>query len=398
MIPLRIAIVVPGRLHAFELAAALQRQGHEVFVYSNYPVYEAIKFGLNPKTFHGNVLNRVVLRLWLNLFGHSRFQSIRDRIVCNWFDKWALRKIKKEQDFDVVHVFSGVALNILRYTKANKIYSQLVRGSAHIDTQTALLVSEAKRSGVLTDIPSVWMRQREKMEYELADRIIVLSQFALKSFMDQGKNLFSQKISIMSLGTDKSVFEPIPSVIEHRIKRIMSGRKLKVLMAGGLSAQKGAEDFIQTAAALADEMDFSFVGSAESQWQSCASERAPKLKFIARVPQQQLPKIYAEHDIFYFPTIQDGFAVVIAQALASGMCVIASENSAAPDLFDDGKNGFVVPAQQSDYSIELMRKLDGQRERLAEIVKAAVGTDRSRSWEDVATDLAEYSYQNKARK
>ncbi len=395
MTPLRIAIVVPGRLHAFELAAALQRQGHEVFVYSNYPVSEGIKFGLNAKTFRGNVLNRVVLRLWLNVFGSSRFQSMRDRIVCNWFDRWALRKIKKDLPFDVIHIFSGVALNILCYAKDHKIFNQLIRGSAHIETQTALLISEAKRSGGSVDIPSNWMRRREKAEYELADKIVVLSQFSLKSFIEQEGRQFLKKIDVQPLGTDKLMFEPEPSVIEYRIQRVLSGKKLKVLMAGGLSAQKGAADFIEAAACLADEMEFSFVGSAESEWQARCREKAPKLKLIARVPQQQLPLIYAEHDIFYFPTIQDGFAAVIAQALASGLCVIASENSAAPDFLDDGNNGFVVPAQQSEYSIDLMRKLNNERENLAQIIKVAAAAVKSRSWDDAATDFAEHVCQYK---
>jgi glycosyltransferase involved in cell wall biosynthesis len=394
MTPLRIAIVVPGRLHAFELAAALQKQGHEVHVFSNYPVSEALKFGLNPKTYAGNVLNRVALRLCLNVFGVARFQSLRDRFICNWLDRWALRKIKKLPCLDVIHAFSGVALHILQYAKEKNIYSQVLRGSAHIETQTALLLSEAKRSGGVADIPSRWMRQREQAEYALADKIMVLSTFAANSFFAQSPTLSRDKIEIVPLGTDLTVFEASDKVIKQRIERVRNNKKLQVLMAGGFSAQKGAADFIEVAASFSEYMDFSFVGSPEPDWHKRCQEKAPQVKFIDRVPQNTLPAIYAEYDIFYFPTVQDGFAAVIAQALTSGLCVIASENSAAPDIIENAKNGFVVPAQQSKVSIDLLLGLNMEREKIVDIIQAGRGLVKSRSWQDVARHFAEHVAQN----
>lgn len=398
MTPLRIAILVPGRLHAFDLAAALQKQGHEVFVYSNYPLSEGLKFGLNPKTYRSNVLNRVFIRLWLTFLGHSRFQSVRDRIVCNWMDLWALRKIKQDLPFDVIHAFSGVALHCLRYAQKNGIYTQLLRGSAHIETQTALLVSEANRSGGSVDVPSRWMRRREQQEYEIADKIVVLSQFAARSFVSRPGSPFAEKLDLVPLGTDIQMFEPAPGVREKRIQRILSGQKLRVLLVGGLSAQKGAADFIQVAATLAEEMEFSFVGSAETYWQERCKKDAPNVRFVDRVPQQELPAIYAQYDIFYFPTVQDGFAVVIAQALASGLCVLASENSAAPDLIENAVNGYIVPAQQAETTIQLLRELDSQREALSKLVVAANDLVKARTWDDVANDFSGNVYRNKGER
>lgn len=395
MTPLRIAIVVPGRLHAFELAAALQKQGHEVYVYSNYPVSEALKFGLNPRTYRSNVPNRILLRLWLSLPVISKFDSLRDRVVCGWFDRWASNRLEKDLPFDAIHVFSGVAYRTLGLAKTTGIYAELVRGSAHIETQTALLKSEAKRSGGVADIPSTWMRSREKMEYELADHIAVLSQFALKSFLVESKDKFTDKLHIMPLGIDMKMFDPADGVLQKRLERVLGGARLKVLMVGGFSAQKGAADFIRVAASLADEMDFCFVGSTEDEWKRRCLAEAPAVSFIDRVEQEQLPDIYAQNDIFYFPTIQDGFAMVIAQALASGLCVIASENSAAPDLLENARTGYVIPAQQSDFSINLLRELNGQRRKLAEIIKASHCSVESRHWDDVAAGFAENVYRER---
>ncbi len=62
------------------------------------------------------------------------------------------------------------------------------------------------------------------------------------------------------------------------------------------------------------------------------------------VPQQQLPEMYALADLFVLPSYNDTFGVVIAEAMASGLPIVASSRvGAVADLVRDGENGRVVP-------------------------------------------------------
>jgi alpha-maltose-1-phosphate synthase len=59
------------------------------------------------------------------------------------------------------------------------------------------------------------------------------------------------------------------------------------------------------------------------------------------------------------PSIEDGFGLVMAQAMACGCPVIASENSGGPDLISDGIDGFVVPIRSADSIANYLEQMAG---------------------------------------
>src|SRR5436190_9331773 len=164
---LKIAIVVHGRFHAFDLARELIARGHDVTVFTNYPKWAAARFGL-PKS--------AVRSFWIHGgFARTAWKlqqrdtiTYPDALIHTLFGKWAAREIKKEH-WDVVHVWSGVAEEVLRSLDGQGKLKLMMRGSAHIRTQARILEEERLRTGVQQDRPSDWMIAREHREYELSD-------------------------------------------------------------------------------------------------------------------------------------------------------------------------------------------------------------------------------------
>ena len=68
----------------------------------------------------------------------------------------------------------------------------------------------------------------------------------------------------------------------------------------------------------------------------CGESVPGSIEFVPRVPELELTTQYSWADIFLFPTIEDGFAVVVAQAQASGLPVITTPNGSGPDLITPG--------------------------------------------------------------
>src|SRR5262249_34160868 len=99
-----------------------------------------------------------------------------------------------------------------------------------------------------------------------------------------------------------------------------------------------------------------------------------------------------ESDIFVFPTIQDGYAAVLAQAKASGLPIIASTNCAGPDLVTPGEDGWVVPIRTPAAIIDRLREADADRSRLAAMSEAVYDSFRPRDWSDVAADFEHIYY------
>ena len=99
------------------------------------------------------------------------------------------------------------------------------------------------------------------------------------------------------------------------------------------------------------------------------------VEFLGSVPQADLPKIMSESHVLVLPSIEDGFGLVMSQAMACGCPVIASTNTGGEDLFADGVEGFIVPIRDVDALANRMQRLmddpDLQR-RMSEAALARV--------------------------
>jgi glycosyltransferase involved in cell wall biosynthesis len=92
---------------------------------------------------------------------------------------------------------------------------------------------------------------------------------------------------------------------------------------------------------------------------------------------EDLPKFYAEADIFVLPSRYDGWGVVVNQALGAGLPVICSDAvGAAEDLVEPGANGYIFPSGDAEALREALGRLAGSPERIRQF--AAVSVEKSR--------------------
>jgi len=111
------------------------------------------------------------------------------------------------------------------------------------------------------------------------------------------------------------------------------------------------------------------------------------MRFIGKVPQAQLVRWYEKADLFFFPTIEDGFAVVLAQALANGVPTLTTPNSAGPDMIISESYGWVVPIRQPDACVDRLSWCLNHRPELAKMVGYLYEEYKPRTWDDVAQDF-----------
>jgi glycosyltransferase involved in cell wall biosynthesis len=383
MKPLKIAIVVQGRFHAFDLARVLLARGHAVTVFTNYPPWAAARFGVpveHVRSFATHAfLERAASRL-------ARTGSLRypEAWLHQMFGRWAAREVAAGS-WDVVHCWSGVSEEILSVADRRSL-TLLMRGSAHIAEQSRLLRDEETRAGVALDRPSGWMIARELREYALADHIVVLSTFSRTSF--QGEGIRDDKISVLPLGVDVAAFRPSADVIEARKRRILAGEPLRVLYVGSVSYQKGLVDLAATIDALDGEpFHFVLVGRVLPEAASLVERLRARAEIVGHVAQARLPAMYADADLFVFPTIQDGFGVVLAQAKAAGLPIVTTPHGAGPDMVTPDRDGWIVPIRDGAAIVERLRWCRTNRPVLAAMTTRVYDTFRPRDWTDVAADF-----------
>ena len=373
---LRIAIAVHGRFHAFDAARALLELGHDVHIFTNLPAFVAKPFSIPRQRIHTLLVHGVLSRIAIHLGVFQYFEAPLHRLFGRRVAQVIALHAKRYGAFDVVHVFSGVAEELLRHPDIAGLKT-LLRGSAHIAVQNQLLVQEAQRMQQSIDLPSAWMIAREEREYALCDRVVVMSSFARRSFIDQG--FPAKQLLFGPAGAHTGDFYANAAQRQRRAERIASGAPLTVLLVGTVSAQKGVFDLVRVVNALSDRMHFRFVGTVADD-ALAITRQLGALEFVPRVAQQALPDLYAQGDVFLHPTIQDGFAVVLVQALMAGLPVICTENCAASDVVAEGKTGFVVPIRAPDAMIRQLEYLHTNRAALIGMLENLAQSHYDFSW------------------
>ena len=189
------------------------------------------------------------------------------------------------------------------------------------------------------------MIAREEREYGKADGIVVLSSFARQSFIDCGAP--EAKLFLLPLGVEVERFRPKAEIVIERCRRIRSGDPLHILFVGALSFRKGLLDYSEIVADLAGPaFQFRFIGSIPPESRQAAKPLAERSELIGRQPESELPKWYEWADVFLFPTIEDGFAVVLGQALAAALPVLTTSHCSGPDIVRENESGWVLPIRQ----------------------------------------------------
>jgi len=377
---MNIAVVTHGRFEVFYLALALIERGHDVKVLINYPKWAAEKFGMKRDHVQCHMWHGIISRL---LGRWPFFEPMMHR----WFGKWAAKQLKKRQ-WDIILGMSGISKEFLEEPQLKAAMNVVIRASAHIRTQYSILAEEEKRAGAPFNKPSQWMIDREEAEYALADKIRVLSRFSYDSFLFRG--IQPDKLWLNPSAFPLEQFQAMPAIISQRCERILKGGPLRVLYVGNLSLQKGMIDLKKIIKLLENEgYEFYLVGKQLPEISCLFVDCSHNVVLHGKKKQQELMAFYEWADLFVYPTLQDGFPQVLAQAYAGGLPILATTNSSAPDFIEDGKTGWIFPIRSSGQFVEKLRWCDRNRAALAKMVisiEQSFSSAKVRTWADAAKE------------
>jgi len=113
---------------------------------------------------------------------------------------------------------------------------------------------------------------------------------------------------------------------------------------------------------------------------------------VERMAHSELAALLQSASAFVFPSLEEGFARVLAEAMGAGLPIIATHESGASTLIQDGLQGFLVPPRRIEPLAEAMVKIATDMELNQRMGQAAyeVGARRN-TWQDYGDRLlAEY--------
>ena len=180
-----------------------------------------------------------------------------------------------------------------------------------------------------------------------ADYVVGQSRFTVDSLLEYGVD--PSKIILQPLGVDTERFHP-SSRQDHC-------RPFRVLFVGQLDIRKGLHHLLEAWASLRlPHAELVLVGKPLNQ---CGRELLDKYKghyrWLGFVPHSEIPKLYQDSDIFVFPSLAEGSANVMYEAIASGLPSVVTTNSGS--LVRDGIEGYLIRAGDVEAMKDRIRRL-----------------------------------------
>jgi glycosyltransferase involved in cell wall biosynthesis len=221
-------------------------------------------------------------------------------------------------------------------------------------------------------------QERRLREIALADVIIANSALTARSHIAAGAD--AAKTFVVPLGA------PLP-ISELRISAESLHGPLNVIWAGAFSLRKGAHYLLKAWQLLNAKSAANLnVYGKSSLSDSLLSPLPDGIMFRGSVPRSTLFKAYEQADVLVFPTLSDGFGMVIGEAMAHGLPVITTDQAGAAELVT-ANNGLVVPAADPQALAAALRWCLDNRDKLQAMRFKALETAQARQWSHFRQDL-----------
>ncbi len=350
---MKTVFCVNGKFSAFDYCKHLNKKNVSLHLITTYPYWHLKNYGLKTSQTTSFIWLEVVKRVNQKIFldqGLFLIGNLIDNLTHVIFDYLCSKKLKKLK-FDKLIIFSGSAEKSLLVAKIFKAKSFLIRGSSHILYAKKILELESKKCNINIDIPNNNLIRREMNEYKIADKIIVHSKFAFKSFLENG--FLKNKILVLPLGLNR--------LLKSNFSKKKKTHK-QILYLGQVSIRKGVHHLLK----IFDQMkitDITLVIAGPIQKEMVdilkKYDENKNIKILGRVSYKEKINLFKSSNIFCLPTLEDGFAKVLLEAVEYGNYLLCSKFSAGPDIISKNKNLGAVfnPKNHIDFKKKLISSI-----------------------------------------
>jgi alpha-maltose-1-phosphate synthase len=351
----------------FDLARQMERLGHLGRLYTGYPRFK-IKGLAKRKTSTFPWL--MGSHMALGRVGFGRSAQRMEHSILTSFDRWIARRLDES---DVFHWLSGSGL--ASHQVARQRFGALTvcdRGSTHILYQQKIMFEEFDRQGINLVETDKRIVERELAEYESCDLIFVPTELTYRSFIEYG--ISASKLRQNPYGVELEAFKPVAKKDDI----------FRVIYVGALSIRKGIRYLFEAIADLRlPKFETCLIGPLSPEIKTLLVRYRREFKYLGIIDRRRLHRYYSQGSVFVMPSIEEGLATVLSQAMACGLPVIATTNTGAPDLLTDGVEGFIVPIRDPEAIRDKILYLYRNPELRDEMSQAALQRVRSlRGWND----------------
>ncbi len=337
MIPFKIALLTYSTkprgsvVHTLELAQALAGLGHDPCVFALDKSGEGFHRSVEFKTF----------AVPAKTYDGDTDQLIQQRI--QEFVRFFQQHLNEHEGYDIYHAQDCLSANALAELKAQGKISQFVRTVHHIEAFKSPYLRDCQEKSIyLSDrclcVSELWQQVLQK-DYGIAAHRVI--------------NGVSSRFSVMPTAGDAALAEAY-RIHPKPDKKARSGPVY--LTVGGIEPRKNSINLLKAFASVHRQWPTAqlvIVGGAtlfdyqpyrDDFWALVKAESLENALILPGVvPDQHLPGLYRLADAFIFPSVQEGWGLVVLEALASGVPVITSDQAPFTEFLSPASARLVNP-------------------------------------------------------
>jgi glycosyltransferase involved in cell wall biosynthesis len=335
-----------------------------------YPINElgrmiSSKFGLN-----------FLIKSETGLFCVDKIYQSLDRNIS--------KKLKsaKNRGLTAVYAYEDGALETFMAAKKLGLECIYDLPIAYYELLQELLQEEARRKpnwaftlgGGIND--SVLKLDRKKKELELSDTIVVASDFVSHSLPKWAKD---KKIIQSPFGTPFSANQL--ELVEKN-----ESSKLRILFVGSMTQRKGLSDLFDAIKLVdASKVELVVLGSLAAPLSFYTNQLG--FTYEPTRSHDKVLELMRTCDVFCLPSIVEGRALVIQEAMSQGLPIIITANTGAEDLVQNEETGFLVPIRNPEAIAEKINWFLSNRSKIFQMGKNAKQLAGTYSWDGYAATI-----------
>lgn len=378
----RIGVFHPGTQDAWQRAVAFQDAGALAWYATSayfHPDSRAVRLAAALPGEAGARLRRLLLKRYFPLLDnrHVRRMGILEFVeLMLWRLRWdrLIRRVNvwgnrrfgqqvialmQREPVDIVWGWDTSSLEVFRWAKARGITCVLNQSIGHPAAENATMLAEQERhpeffARAYQPHSQAWI-DRQDEEMDLADLVICNSDFNASTMIEHGCD--PAKVRIVHEGYDETVFPADPPR-----RAPLEGRPAKLLFAGSVGARKGLAYLLPAISRIPPSVaELTLVGRMDIP--AATFERfAGRVTHVPQVWHRDIVRYYREADLFVFPSLFEGSARVLHEAISAGTGLVHTWMAGLGAT--EGENGTVLNELSADRLTETLLTLSRDPERL----------------------------------
>lgn len=375
---IRIQISSHLKWHLHHTARAFERRG----VLSGYWVSNANISGVSSSLYH---------RVWpyhllKKPFYHLPFPQLDEwsRWWVLWaYDAWVQRQVL-QKNCNVVMGPMGACTPIFQLARktSRSILRVCEAPNSHPIHYSETWQRECDQFAPGYRIPHPhWAVRRASLELEQADLVLCPSQFVRDTMVGHG--VAAEKCVIRHFGVDTSLFRP---------RHVIPAEPVFVCV-GSITVRKGHPYLLRAFASFKQQFPAArliCVGGIRPDMDKEWRQWSHLVEHHPFLSQEQIADRLAQATAFILPSIEEGFARVLSEAMAAGLPIIATHESGITTIAEHGISAWIIPSRSTEAIVDAMHQLHTDASLNRRVAEHALEIGRAKNtWQDYADDLIE---------